>query len=59
VRAAVAIWHLDDPEQRRHELWRTRAEHYLRLGLEELTTLGRQPETEAAFTATSAKLGRA
>lgn len=36
VRAAVAIWHLDDPEQRRHEQWRARAELYLRLGLEQL-----------------------
>lgn len=34
VRAAVAIWHLDDPEQRRPERWRARAEQYVRLGLE-------------------------
>jgi aminoglycoside phosphotransferase family enzyme len=34
VRAAVAIWHLDDPEQRRPERWRARAEQYIRLGLE-------------------------
>jgi uncharacterized protein len=35
VRAAVAIWHLDDRQQGRRELWRARAEDYLRLGLEQ------------------------
>jgi aminoglycoside phosphotransferase family enzyme len=50
VRAAVAIWHLDDPEQRRQELWRTRAEHYLRLGLERLDadTPGRADEHDCS-----------
>jgi aminoglycoside phosphotransferase family enzyme len=36
LRAAVAIWHLDDPLQRQCDVWRARAERYLRLGLEQL-----------------------
>lgn len=37
VRAAVAIWHLDDPHQTRIAFWRARAEQYLRLAVEALT----------------------
>jgi aminoglycoside phosphotransferase family enzyme len=33
VRAAVAIWHLDDSEQNDPERWRRRAASYLRVGL--------------------------
>ena len=36
VRAAVAIWHLDDRGQGHHDRWRQRAEQYVRLGLDEV-----------------------
>jgi aminoglycoside phosphotransferase family enzyme len=36
VRAAVAIWHLDDPHQTRAATWRARAERYLHLAVEAL-----------------------
>jgi aminoglycoside phosphotransferase family enzyme len=57
VRAAVAIWHLDDPVQRRHELWRERARRYLRLGVEQIDTArgaGAAPTTTAASTSDAA-----
>jgi aminoglycoside phosphotransferase family enzyme len=53
VRAAVAIWHLDDPAQRDHERWRGRAEQYLRLGIEQVDTgpgAGAAPNTTSAST---------
>jgi uncharacterized protein len=57
VRAAVALWHIDDPAQGRHELWRERARHYLRLGLEQLDAAlgaGAPPTTSAASVSDSA-----
>ena len=45
VRAAVALWHLDDPAQCRHDLWRARAEQYVRLGLDSLAVA---PDASAA-----------
>jgi uncharacterized protein len=36
VRAAVAIWHLDDPQQFRRDHWRQRAERYVALGASQL-----------------------
>jgi len=39
VRAAVAIWHLDDRTQRQHARWRARTAQYLRLGLDEAEAL--------------------
>jgi hypothetical protein len=36
VRAAVAIWYLDDPQQPERNHWRLRAERYLMLGAGQL-----------------------
>lgn len=49
VRAAVAIWHLDDPGQGHHERWRARAQRYVRLGLD----IVEAPEVSAAPSTTS------
>lgn len=45
IRAAIAIWHLDDPEDRRAAAWRARAQRYIELGLEALEPRSVQPES--------------